>query len=120
VATERSNEYLDGLVRELCKLSRETEWVELKVNNTEPEEIGEYLSALANSAALCGKAFAYIVWRSNVLSATPSSSKARSSFGSAPTRSGSRTSRRKLRPDSVRAGSEDTPAGRSERHCRGA
>ncbi|MFS8068757.1 MAG: ATP-binding protein, partial [Byssovorax sp.] len=30
--------------------------------NSEPQEIGEYLSALANSAALAGKAFAYLVW----------------------------------------------------------
>jgi ATP-dependent DNA helicase RecG len=55
-------EYLEGLVRELCKLPQETEWVEFKENNGEPEAIGEYLSALANSAALAGKAFAYLVW----------------------------------------------------------
>jgi len=51
-----------GLLNELRKLHRETEWVEFKHNNSEPEEIGEYVSALANSAALCGKAFAYLVW----------------------------------------------------------
>jgi len=38
------------------------EWVEFKLNNDNPEEIGEYISALANSAALCGKANAYLVW----------------------------------------------------------
>lgn len=56
------DEYLAGLVRELCRLPRETEWVEFKVNNADPREIGEYLSALANAAALGGKAFAYLVW----------------------------------------------------------
>lgn len=59
---DRTSEYLAGLVGELCKLPRETEWVEFKVNNAKPEEIGEYVSALANSAALCGKANAYLVW----------------------------------------------------------
>ena len=55
-------EYLTGLVRELCKLPRETEWVEFKVNDANPQEIGEYISALSNAAAVNGKAFAYLVW----------------------------------------------------------
>lgn len=59
---EHNAEYLASLVRELCKLPRETEWVEFKVDNCNPQEIGEYLSALANSAAFNGKAFAYVVW----------------------------------------------------------
>jgi ATP-dependent DNA helicase RecG len=59
---ERNSEYLVSLVRELCKLPSETEWVEFKVNNADPQEIGQYLSALANGAALNGKAFAYLVW----------------------------------------------------------
>jgi predicted HTH transcriptional regulator len=59
---QRDREYLLGLVRELCKLPNETDWVEFKVNDAEPQEIGEYISALANSAALVGKAFAYLVW----------------------------------------------------------
>ena len=62
MSTDRNAEYLAGLVRELCKLPRETEWVEFKHNNADPQEIGEYLSALANAAALNGKAFAYLVW----------------------------------------------------------
>jgi len=36
--------------------------VEFKENLAQPQEIGEYISALANSAALMGKAFAYLVW----------------------------------------------------------
>lgn len=62
MTTVRSVEYLTSLVNELRKLPRETEWVEFKVNDAEPQEIGEYLSALSNAAALHGKAFAYLVW----------------------------------------------------------
>lgn len=47
---------------ELLALPVETEWVEFKLNNEKPEEIGEYLSALSNGAALQGKPFGYIVW----------------------------------------------------------
>lgn len=58
----RQNEYLLSVVRELCSLPTETEWVEFKHNNKDPDQIGEYISALANSAALLGKANAYIIW----------------------------------------------------------
>ena len=34
----------------------------VKVNAYRPKEIGEYVSALANSAALVGKSFAHVVW----------------------------------------------------------
>lgn len=62
MSAQRSADYLASLVRELCKLPKETEWVEFKQNRAEPQEIGEYLSALANSAALVGKANGYLVW----------------------------------------------------------
>lgn len=62
MTTDRPTDYLVSLVRELCKLPHETEWVEFKANDAEPQQIGEYLSALSNSAALAGKAFAYLVW----------------------------------------------------------
>jgi predicted HTH transcriptional regulator len=62
MTTNRDNAYLADLVRELCKLPKETEWLEFKHNNAEPREIGEYISALANAAALNGKAFAYLLW----------------------------------------------------------
>ncbi len=62
MTTDRREDYLMGLVRELCLLPRETEWVEFKVDDADPQSIGEYISALANSAALVGKAFAYLVW----------------------------------------------------------
>jgi len=53
---------LQALVRELTTLPAETEWVEFKHNKAIPDEIGEYISALANSCALHGKPCAYIVW----------------------------------------------------------
>lgn len=43
-------------------MSQETEWVEFKHNNGDPKQIGEYISALANSAALYGKKSAYMIW----------------------------------------------------------
>lgn len=58
----RSVEYLVGLVRELCKLPAESEWVEFKVNAHPPKQIGEYVSALANSAALAGRRHGYVIW----------------------------------------------------------
>jgi predicted HTH transcriptional regulator len=62
MTSDRPVEYLVSLVREFCRLPHETEWVEFKVNEAEPQQIGEHVSALANSAALAGKAFAYLVW----------------------------------------------------------
>ena len=59
---DKSQEYLAGLVNELCKLPSETGWLEFKTNNAFPEDIGEYLSALSNSAALHQKANAYLIW----------------------------------------------------------
>ena len=59
---DRDEKYLVGLVRELCRLPVETPSVEFKQNKAEPADIGEYLSALSNAAALHGKANAYLVW----------------------------------------------------------
>lgn len=52
----------ESLVRSLAALPDETEWVEFKHNNENPEEIGQYISALSNSAALGRRSAAYIVW----------------------------------------------------------
>ena len=57
-----NDEELKNLVVELSGLPRETEWVEFKENNGDPREIGEYVSALANSAALLGRPRGYLVW----------------------------------------------------------
>ena len=56
------NQQLLELLLSLTQLPRETEWAEFKVGDYDPDEIGEYLSALANSAALHQKDCAYIVW----------------------------------------------------------
>ena len=57
-----STEYLAGLVRELCHLVGEVEWVEFKRRKANPQEVGEYISALSNAAALNGKVHAYVLW----------------------------------------------------------
>lgn len=62
MAINRDLPYLKSLLNELVNLSQETEWVEFKHNNDDPKQIGEYISALANSAALYGKKSAYMVW----------------------------------------------------------
>jgi ATP-dependent DNA helicase RecG len=61
----RTVEYLDSLLRELQSLPKESEWVEFKQNNEDPQMIGEYISALSNSAALHEKTQAYLVWGIN-------------------------------------------------------
>ena len=50
------------LVIELTEYPKEREWFEFKVNWYEPHELGEYISALANTAALTGERFGYLVW----------------------------------------------------------
>lgn len=60
--TEQSLTQLQSLLRELCRLPAETDWVEFKNSNKDPEMIGEYISALSNSAALIGKQTGYVVW----------------------------------------------------------
>lgn len=59
---QRDSQQFAELVNKLCKLPKETEIVEFKVNNADPEEIGKYVSALANAAALIGAEQAYMVW----------------------------------------------------------
>ena len=55
-------ENLDKLVLELCKLPNETQYVEFKHNNYSPDMIGKDISALANSAALMERKYAYMLW----------------------------------------------------------
>ena len=58
----RSDSHYVDLVNALCRPGGETEWVEYKRNNTNPEEIGQYISALANAAALRNQPFGYLLW----------------------------------------------------------
>ncbi|MDN3397872.1 ATP-binding protein [Psychrobacter sp. APC 3426] len=53
---------LQSLTVELAKLPSETEWVEFKVNNEDPDMIGKNISALSNTSALIGKKQSYMVW----------------------------------------------------------
>src|SRR5579872_1053874 len=46
----------------LCSQPTETEWLEFKRNNIEPDAIGEYISALSNAACLHDKPAAYLVF----------------------------------------------------------
>jgi ATP-dependent DNA helicase RecG len=54
---------LSALLTELCAYSQEEQWLEFKHNDsTDPDQIGEYISALSNGATLANKPFGYMVW----------------------------------------------------------
>ena len=55
-------ENLEKLVLALQSQPQETQWLEFKHNNYDPKMIGQDISALANSAALCEKECAYMLW----------------------------------------------------------
>lgn len=50
------------LLKNLCALAGEQEWVEFKENKNDPEMIGATVSALANGARLRGEPCGYLVW----------------------------------------------------------
>ncbi len=56
------DQFLMEKVKELKSYKTEREWLEFKENWYEPKELGEYISAMSNSAAYEGKAFAYFIW----------------------------------------------------------
>jgi len=58
----QNEESLNALLKNLCSQPKETEWIEFKRNNADVPMIGEYISALSNSASLLGKSHAYVVW----------------------------------------------------------
>ncbi len=53
---------LSEIIEELRRYDSEREWFEFKENWFKADELGEYISALSNSAAIAGKKFAYFVW----------------------------------------------------------
>ncbi|OGL44942.1 MAG: hypothetical protein A2W05_06420 [Candidatus Schekmanbacteria bacterium RBG_16_38_10] len=57
-----TQEELKNLLDELRALPAEAEWVEFKINYYEPQEIGEYISALSNSACLHQKDDGFLVF----------------------------------------------------------
>ena len=50
------------IIEELLSYPHETEWIEFKTNYWDFKGIGEYISALSNSAAFLGKKQGYLVW----------------------------------------------------------
>lgn len=58
----RDAAFVVQLVQELQRLPREMEWAEFKRNNSDPDEIGGYISAIANAAAINGREVGYVVW----------------------------------------------------------
>lgn len=61
MSVARTIDYLNDLVNELRRRG-ELEWVEFKHNKFDPQEVGENISALANSATLNGQSYGYMVW----------------------------------------------------------
>ena len=43
-------------------MNDEAEWFEFKDSMFKPDDIGEYISALSNSAAMEGEPFGYLIW----------------------------------------------------------
>lgn len=52
----------EELIRTLTQYEAEQEWFEFKSNLSEPDTIGEYVSALSNAAMLVEKQFAYLIF----------------------------------------------------------
>lgn len=57
-----TNQHLERLLDELRRHGQECEWIEFKVDAAIPKEIGEYLSALSNSALLAEEPYGYLVF----------------------------------------------------------
>ncbi|MEM7565836.1 MAG: ATP-binding protein, partial [Pseudomonadota bacterium] len=51
-----------ALVDDLRDRSAETEWLEFKHNNADPQMIGKAVSALSNSARAAGRECGYLCW----------------------------------------------------------
>ena len=60
-----SNQELIELVDILRSEGTETEWLEFKSNHVSNQDIGEYISALSNGAALWGRPYAYLIFGVN-------------------------------------------------------
>ena len=56
---------LKTIIADIQASAKESEWVEVKVNNHAPEQIGEYVSALANGAAYMGQSKGYLAFGIN-------------------------------------------------------
>ena len=54
--------YINDIILSAIKNPEETPCIEFKVNNRDPQEIGEYISALSNTAALFNQEHAFLIW----------------------------------------------------------
>ena len=57
-----NSEEATELINHLRLMPSELEWFEFKRNHVAPQEIGEYLSALSNSACLAGQVHGYLIF----------------------------------------------------------
>lgn len=53
---------INSIIEEARKYLYEQPWIEFKRNNADPQEIGEYISALSNTAALFNQEHAFMIW----------------------------------------------------------
>ena len=53
---------LRNLIVYLASNEGEEDWFDFKMNNGDPDQIGEYISALSNSATLCNHGNGYLIW----------------------------------------------------------
>ena len=53
---------INSIVKEAIKHSAELPWIEFKTNNTNPQMIGENISALSNAATLYSQQNALMIW----------------------------------------------------------
>jgi hypothetical protein len=64
-STKNTMENLEKLIKEMCLLPSETEWVEFKSNDYRADTLGQGISALTNGAALKEKTYGYMLWGIN-------------------------------------------------------
>ena len=66
-----------ALLNRLLSEPIESTWLEFKGNNCDPQMVGEYVSALANSAMLSGRDRAFIVFGVEDITKLPTGTKVR-------------------------------------------
>lgn len=60
--TQQETKNIQAIVEKLRKFVYEGSWFEFKSNLEDPMKIGQYISSLANSAALTGEDYGYLIW----------------------------------------------------------
>lgn len=53
---------INSIIEEARRHLFEQPWIEFKQNNCDPQEIGEYISALSNTAALFNQEHGFLIW----------------------------------------------------------